>query len=331
MGLIRRIREWWRRRHRKRGTAAGADGGERESQERAPRSGKTFASLESERYARGNFLHFGKLGGAYPAGLDLKGAADLLGIFGSDLYAPGMQDLEHERPYKPAPLLPGTHICDFCARPVIGGEYQVLRDGRERCAKCSRTVVKDAGSVKKIFREVKKRMELLYGIEFTNEVSVQVVSAKKLHKLSGREFVPTSGFDARAIGFALVKRGRQEVVLENGSPRASFISTTAHELTHCWQNQFPYFHNLVERVEQGSLSNEMRLMIVEGHATWSEVQYLFLIGEHDEAQFAMDNYLRRDDEYGRGFRMYMEKYGFSKTSVIVRDTPFSHPDNPLDL
>ena len=95
--------------------------------------------------------------------------------------------------------------------------------------KCSRTVVKGARDIKRIFREVKRRMELLYGIKFENEIGVQVVSASKLQKLRGDAFVPTSGFDTRAVGFAVVRRGRQSIVLENGSPRVSFISTIAQD------------------------------------------------------------------------------------------------------
>ena len=330
MGLLERIRDWLRR-LRGGAPADGAVGKEGESANSRVRSGKTIREVEKERYSANNFLHFGRQDGTYPVGLDLEGAARVLAIFGSDSYAPGMQDLGTGKPYKPAPLPPGAHVCDFCGRPVIGGEYDVLRDGRERCAACSRTVVKDASEVKAVFREVKKRMELLYGIEFTNEVGVQVVSARKLHKLTGQTFVPTSGFDARAIGFAVIKRGRQTVVLENGQPRMKFTSTIAHELTHCWQNQFPFFHELLEKVKNGELDEQIRLQIVEGHATWSEVQYMYLIGETEKAQFATDCFLRRDDEYGKGFRLYMDRYGFSKTSVIVRDTPFEHPDNPLPL
>lgn len=329
--MIGRIREWWRRRRKGRphgprdipgeGPAPVSGGGTHEV--------KSVEQRERERYADHNFMHFGREDGSYPAGIDLDGARELLELFGSDVYGLEIQSLEGEPAYTPPPLLPGSHICDFCGRVIAGAEYQVLRDGRERCMKCSRTVVRGARDVKRIFREVKRRMEHLYGIKFENDIGVQVVSAKKLHRLSGDTFVPTSGFDARAVGFAVVKRGRQSVVLENGSPRTSFISTIAHELTHCWQNQIPFFMGLGQLVANGTIDNKTRLVILEGHATWAEVQYLFLIGEAEDAQSKMDEYLRRNDEYGMGFRMYMAKYGFSRTSVITRDTPFDHPENPL--
>lgn len=288
----------------------------------------TIEGLEQQRYAWGNYLHFGKDDGTYPQGLDIEGAADLLAIFSSDSYAIGMKGIDDAKPYTPVAVPSGMHFCDFCARPISGGEYQVLKDGRERCSACSRSVVREPGDVKNLFRETKRRMEQLFGISFANEIGVSVVNAKKLAK---GDFTPTAGFDARAIGYVEIRRGRQVMVLENGAPRVRFMSTCAHELTHCWQNQTKFFISLHAAVAAGQVSREDMLAIVEGHSTWAEVQYLFLVGEMENAYFMMDSYLRRDDEYGKGFKLYMEKYGFTKGPVVLKDTPFNHPENPLAL
>ena len=286
----------------------------------------TVKGLERQRYSANNFLHFGRKDGEYPEGLDLAGTTSLLELFGTDIYSVGMDAIDTLRPYEPLPLPNGVHFCDFCAKPLVGSDHQVLKDGRERCAECSKTVVRDPSEIKGLFREVRRRMEQHFDIKFKNEIGVNVVNAKKL---SQGEFTPTPGFDARAIGYVEVKRGRQVMMLENGAPRVRFMSTCAHELTHCWQNQTPYFQSLHELVSRGEMQSSAMLVIVEGHAAWTEVQYLFLVGEAENASYIMDNYLRRDDVYGEGFRLYMERYGITKGPVIVRDTPFDHPEGPL--
>ena len=37
--------------------------------------------------------------------------------------------------------IPSKRQCDFCGRYLTGVEYDILKDGRERCAECSATTV----------------------------------------------------------------------------------------------------------------------------------------------------------------------------------------------
>ena len=291
-------------------------------QDRQRRNLEKYGDLERQSYAEGNYLHFG-LEGEYPSLLDIEGTAELLSPFGRGIFSYGAS---MDRPITRAvDLIPAdTHICDFCSRPLLGGQYDRLVDGRERCAMCTRTVVRRPKEVRILFQTVKRQMEISFGIKFLNNIQVSVVSSRKLQKELGTTFVPTSGFDSRPLGFAKVKRGHQVLWLENGCPRSMIMSTTAHELTHVWQNQNEYFLELQSKVDR-----ETYLLIVEGMATWAEVQCLKLAHEDDYAQVLADHYNRSDDEYGYGFRLYVQRYGFSECGFIARDTPFNHPEGPL--
>ncbi|MCQ2751562.1 MAG: hypothetical protein MJ189_00405 [Coriobacteriales bacterium] len=284
-----------------------------------------YRKEQQQIYSQNNFLHLGQEG--YPTLLDPHGAIELLSLFDSDNYSFGIQDLGRDGKNAPDELEEGTHHCDFCARPLFGAQYDHLSDGRERCIACSRTVVKRTKEVKELFVYVKEQMKLSYNINFKSSVEVSVVNQRKLTKFLGEQYIEQPGFTPRTLGFVYnKKKGKQIMYLENGAPRTSLMDTMAHEMTHIWQNQFDYFNNLPK-----TISPEKRLLIVEGMATWSEVQFLKLILEVEAAEDKISYFHSMNDEYGIGFQLYESAYGFSDGGSIMRDTPFNHPDGPLKI
>jgi hypothetical protein len=85
-----------------------------------------------------------------------------------------------------------------------------------------------------------------------------------------------------------------KVLIENGSPRTHTLSTLAHELTHVWQFDNLKFH-------------EYKLEEMEGFASWVEIDLLTKIGETRYANKLKENLLQRQDEYGIGYRLIIEK------------------------
>ena len=59
-------------------------------------------------------------------------------------------------------------------------------------------------------------------------------------------------------------------------------------------------------------------------AVWASVQLLYAIGETDFAREQEMIYASRQDEYGDGFRLYREKYGFVTNGDAPANTPFHH-------
>ena len=64
-------------------------------------------------------------------------------------------------------------------------------------------------------------------------------------------------------------------------------------------------------------------------AVWAEIQYAMLINEKMAAKRMEISSLRKQDEYGRGFRQYHERYPFSEGCFINKPTPFQYKNNPL--
>ena len=212
-------------------------------------------------------------------------------------------------------LQDGDHVCDFCSAVMEPGKYEILKDGRERCPECSKTAVRTVRQARKLFFETRQQMEEVFGISIRTPIRVRMLNAKAIAKEFGEEFVATKGFDSRAVGFARnTRNGRKELCLETGAPAKSLEYTIVHELTHIWQ-----YENWGDTVP----NDEAHLHVYEGMAVWAEVQYMLSTGDEARAKRYSYGRLQCDDEYGRGLKVYMDKYRFTaKKNVNRKKTPF---------
>ncbi len=219
----------------------------------------------------------------------------------------------------------GRHYCDFCGAELLGTEFEVLADGRERCRVCGRTAIKTEAEFAKIYQDVLKNLGSFYGVQITAPVKVRMVNAKKLHKHLGKTFVPTGNADGRVLGVAIrSKKEGYTILVENGSPRMASTMTIAHELTHIWQ--YLNWDMAAIRKKYGA---QQELQVYEGMAKWSEIQYAYLIGESATARREELITRARPDEYGIGFNKYVTKYPLSKGTCLEGETPFGNLSTPL--
>jgi len=207
---------------------------------------------------------------------------------------------------------------------LVGTEYEVLADGRERCMNCGRTAVKTGEEFTKIFKDVMRNMEAFFGIKFNCGIHVEMVNSRKLHRRLKETFIPTSRRDPRVLGVAIKDNAGYSILVENGSPRISSIMTIAHELTHIWQ-----YLNWNDKAIVAKYGKKMRGEVYEGMAKWVEIQYTILINEVATAKRQEIETALRADDYGRGFIKYLQKYPFSMGSYITKATPFLDKENPL--
>lgn len=270
-----------------------------------------------------DYLNFGNAEDA--AGLDLPGTLDYLqqlGLGDGYLRRARVALKEYEKRTFEFEAL-NANYCDFCFTRLMGGEFDRLQDGRERCISCTRTVIKTGEQFKELYLETKRNVEAVYGITLTVAIAVRMVNAKEIARKTGETFVATPGVDPRTLGFAQKTRDGYRLYIENGSPRLAAIGTMAHELTHIWQ----YLNWDEDKIEK-RYGKENRLPIYEGMASWSQIQYLLHLREFDSAD-RMEAYTeQREDEYGVGFRMYRERYPLQRDGDTDGDTPFRHP-HPL--
>ena len=212
---------------------------------------------------------------------------------------------------------PGKHYCDFCGKQMTG-KMDVLPDGRERCSECSSSAVGKLREYKRIYKQTRKKMAALYRITIRTKIKVKLVDAQQIAQNSGREFVPTPGFDGRVLGYAQKIGEKRFIYMENGSPRVEMEKTLVHELTHQWQ---------YENWDDEFMRDPKNLPIVEGMAEWSAGQYLASSGLTERAEDFVRAETRRNDEYGIGLRIFLKSYPIRNAQP--GHTPFELKGNPL--
>ncbi len=263
-----------------------------------------------------------------PESIDIDGTLALLTSLG---YANGFLEQARKGKHEAErlegsydPTRSGNHYCDFCGTELLGTEYEVLADGRERCISCSRTAVKTEKEFKQLYEDVMRNMKVFYGVVINEPVQIKMVNAKTLHRKLGKRFVPTGNSDGRVLGVAIKDKEGYSILLENGSPRISATMTMVHEMTHIWQ----YLNWDAKKIKK-LYGKKLNLEIYEGMAKWSEVQYAYLINEFATGKREEIISRMREDEYGRGFNMYTSVYPLSTTTSLKGATPFEDPEKPL--
>lgn len=211
----------------------------------------------------------------------------------------------------------GVHYCDFCGAE-LDGEFDLLDDGRERCAECSSQAITKVAQLKKLYKKTRKQMEKVFGIKLKAKIDIKMCNAQKIAEELGETFTPSPRFDGRTLGFARYG-GVNDIYIENGSPEIETMKTLVHEMTHIWQ-----YCNML------SLFEERDLIVIEGMAVWAEVQFLTSIGMKDRADAYTFHRLMQSNEYGLGLKAYLEKYPISDKDKVTKHTPFKCKGNPLD-
>ena len=250
--------------------------------------------------------------------INISGVADFLGLagfndspftrtrLGDPVNAPNIQIGEE-----------GTNYCDFCMTPLMGGDFERLADGRERCMRCSETAISTRDQFVALFMRAKKQMELVFEIDIAVAMQVSMVNAREIAKGSGETFEATPGFDGRTLGYAVKSSAGYSLHVENGAPALALLGTTIHELTHIWQ-YINWDRASIERV----YGKDKTLCVYEGMATWAQIQYLYSTHATAYAQREEAYTEKRSDEYGIGFRAFREKYSMCRDGVLRGKTPF---------
>lgn len=212
----------------------------------------------------------------------------------------------------------GTGYCDFCFAQLKGGEYDELQDGRQRCVRCSRSVIGTEKAFRDEFDRVKVNMESAFGISLKVPTIVKMVNAREIARYTGETFTPTESVNPRVVGFFERKGNTRTLYIENGAPRLAAVTTMAHEFTHVWQDT----HWQDAQIEK-KYGRQNVLPVREGMAVWAQVQFLFFTREFSYARRQWGYALARDDEYGLGFRAFLSRYPLSDDGQPGIDSPFA--------
>ena len=292
---------------------------EESSEDIAGEDEKAVHHEAGNRYSRSCYLRFGY------DGIDSAIAVDAALAYLTDL---GFGENELYRARKGEAVeevvINAEETCDFCGLPLSGVAYDVLGDGRVRCVACSATAIHTVEEFRALYQRVLPTLESFYDIRLSIPVRVRTTDAHTIARQAGAVYKPTSGFDARVLGFARQDKNGFSIYVENGAPRLAAMDTIAHELTHIWQ----YVNWDRKDIEKRYGKGANRDVVYEGMAMWSAIQFLDLIGETSYAKRMEAITLQRQDEYGEGFRLYCQKYPLSRNMTLPERTPF-HTDPPL--
>jgi hypothetical protein len=206
--------------------------------------------------------------------------------------------------------------CDFCGAHIEGGEREVFQDGRIRCPACSACGVDKFEQLPALYKVAVGYFKKRLNIDFAENVDVRLTTPIELAKIQNKTFIPTSGFDSRAVGLSRSRthtgsiqgETRHTVLIESGFSPEQTTSTLVHELTHIWQ--FNMLNHERMRADYG-------VLLIEGHAMWSEQDFLrqeikspSIPGCAQErlakAAASVENIVASESEYGRGFRLLQQ-------------------------
>ncbi|MFZ7111973.1 MAG: hypothetical protein ACOWYE_09850 [Desulfatiglandales bacterium] len=193
-------------------------------------------------------------------------------------------------------------FCDFCARP-LPGDYEKIRDGRLICKRCSPSAVRNLDEFRRIFNKVIRQMERRYRITLPHDFDTRFVSPEEIAALQGETFVPTDGFDPRAVGLAMREGKKRTMLLENNAPRIATVATLAHELTHIWQ----FTQKGHEKTDQE---------ILEGQARYIEIDFSRAHGGRRLADMLESQARTGTDIYARGWRKVVGMCSYTPNHVF---------------
>lgn len=203
------------------------------------------------------------------------------------------QGLKHKKYYYSHAA--SNNECSFCGRKTL--IIDVMDDGRRICNNCREHQVSQREEIMKVYKETVQLLQDVYNIEMKDNIRVQMKSAKAIRQ---EIQVPDN---ARVLGF--YRHKTRELWIEARGPRNAVRDTIIHELTHAWQHNNLDMHKLdvLEVKEKGT-----RLLLLEGHSSYMEVDAMKRFGEERYAKMLEEQLLRRDDEYGVGYRILKEYF-----------------------
>ncbi len=247
----------------------------------------------------GSYLHFG--GESIPRVFSLSG---LLALCHKIAPVTSMPTAGVEETVTPQ----NVSVCSFCgALTMMPIELQEGTIRRVMCRECADHQCTAEDEVNTLYKNVFDSMQRDYNIHLPGNLTIRFQTADAIAKFTG-----VGGDDGRVLGF-YYHAGRQ-LWLEARGPEVALRSTIFHELTHAWQHNDHAFSEELQRVLRRfkrKYRNLVRLLLVEGHATYTEIDGMW---EHHELVFA-DRHRQateeRQDEYGIGYRFvrdYLEEY-----------------------
>jgi hypothetical protein len=216
------------------------------------------------------------------------------------------------------------HFCDFCGIELRQGEYETFDDGREQCKACFSTAIDTRVEIEHFLDETKtirKAMNSIFSAKIDIPVEIFFTNANMIASLKQTTYIPTPKFDSRYQAVAVkILSGHYFIYIEFGTPWLQAMVAAVHEYTHIWQ--YRNWKNVVLNLQ---LNKRQTLLMIEGMATWVEIQFLIFMKHEVYFNLAKQRaimYLSMENEYGWGLYNFIKAYPFTKPGEPLQSTPF---------
>lgn len=171
--------------------------------------------------------------------------------------------------------------CAFCGRPILGSGI-LLDDGRAMCQNCASHRATSKKEVTELLKRAYNLIESTYGVKVPAGIKIKFARQEELNK---------------DIGYGVLgyySPSKHLIKILRGGPEANILATLVHELTHAWQWR------------EGNVGH-LDKVYKEGHSTYVEIECLRVDGYHELAEHMHQANMKRQDEYGEGYRFWLEK------------------------
>jgi hypothetical protein len=195
-----------------------------------------------------------------------------------------------------------TEICDLCQIDFPATQFIQLDDGRKRCSSCHYHAVDKTDDIETLYATVRKTMVEHFAITLRNRIDIVLIDPDERNMITDIDFIPkeTEDLSTRNLDISLADN-KATIYIEKGIKKENAIARLAHELTHIWQFDF------IINVHYQSTED------IEGHAAWTEIQMLELLGEKRAARK-----LSEDLEYENT----LIANGYRKLSKALEENPY---------
>ena len=173
----------------------------------------------------------------------------------------------------------------------------VLEDGRQMCSHCKDHQLTQRDEIKTLFQDTLRFITEGYHISMPKNLHIRFQSSDAIAKEAG------SVDGGRILGF--YNSRSHQLWLEARGPKIAMQSTLIHELTHAWQFHSAEFMRKLNKVLRKFPRRKrrlIRLLILEGHAVYMEVETMRRLHEDAYADRIHASHMRQNDEYGIGYR-----------------------------
>lgn len=221
-------------------------------------------------------------------------------------------------------------LCDFCGMQLLGIDYEILDNGKNRCQRCSKEAVETQEEFQALYLQTKQSFQEFFDVRLPDCIHVELVVEQPG---PSRDFPNLR--DSRLIRMSLTHpqaEGDYEVRIESGISRLGAVALFAALFTLVWQAE-NWNLNALQNIcyQQNSKHGKSLLDALRlGMALWAATETLYFRQEKEYARHNDAMSLAGTAPEHVSYQLFKKTYPLKERKT----SPFRHPFHgrvPVDL